>query len=175
MGSGGQSAIQSAVLDGFGDVVAMDVFFVCEIGDGSGDFEDAIEGASAHAELLGGAFEKADGVLLDRAVLTEFFGLHLAVDLVGGVGEAFGLALAGCDHTGADGGRAFPEAIFAQILEGDGGDFDVQVDAIEQWAGYAALIAVDIKLTTAAVVAVMTAGTGIHGRNEQKITWVAQR
>ena len=45
------SAVERAVLDGFGDVFGFDVGGVFDIGDGAGDFQDAVVGAGAKSLL----------------------------------------------------------------------------------------------------------------------------
>ena len=52
-----------------------------------------------------------------------------------GAQEAVVLALAGGEHTGANLGGAFGGGAAAQFLVLHGGDFDVDVDAVEQRAG----------------------------------------
>ena len=45
-------SVQFSVADGFGDVFALDIVAVFEVGDGSGDFADFVVGAGAQAEFL---------------------------------------------------------------------------------------------------------------------------
>ena len=45
-------AVEAAVLDGFGNVVTIDVFRRSEVGDSSGDFEDAVISASAELQIF---------------------------------------------------------------------------------------------------------------------------
>ena len=47
-------AVEVAVGDGFHDVVAEDVGGAFEVGDGAGDFEDAVVGSRAHVHALHG-------------------------------------------------------------------------------------------------------------------------
>ena len=56
------SAVERAVLDGFGDVFGFDVGGVFDIGDGAPDFQDAVVGAGAKSLLSHGAFEEAFAV-----------------------------------------------------------------------------------------------------------------
>src|ERR1700722_10726041 len=51
--------VEAAVLDGFGDVFGLDRVGAFEVGDGAGDFQDAVVGAGAEALLGHGAFEQA--------------------------------------------------------------------------------------------------------------------
>ena len=49
-------------MDGFGDVFGVEVRGVFDVGDGAGDFEDAVVGAGAESLLGHGAFEQAFAV-----------------------------------------------------------------------------------------------------------------
>jgi hypothetical protein len=51
--------IQRSVVHGFGDVVALDAFGGDEVGDRSGDFQDAVVGANGEAEVREGLVEDA--------------------------------------------------------------------------------------------------------------------
>ena len=62
MASGPVTAIQSAVLDGFGEMRHREVLCAFEIGDGARHFEDAVVGARRESLLLHGAFQQALGV-----------------------------------------------------------------------------------------------------------------
>jgi len=52
-----QLSIEASVLDGFGDVVGLDVLLVDEVGDGAGDSQDLVVGAGAEAQLGDGLLE----------------------------------------------------------------------------------------------------------------------
>lgn len=56
-GSVEEVPIEAAHLDGFEEVAGLDVFGVGEVGDGAGDFEDAVVGAGREGELLHGLLE----------------------------------------------------------------------------------------------------------------------
>ena len=51
-------AVEVAVGDGFHDVVVEDVGDGLEVGDGAGDFEDAVVGPRAHVHALHGVANK---------------------------------------------------------------------------------------------------------------------
>ena len=72
-------AIEGAVLDSLGDVREGDRRFGGEVGDGAGDFEDAVVGAGGEALLLHGAFEEAFGVGGELTKLADLAGAHLGV------------------------------------------------------------------------------------------------
>src|ERR1700730_9730277 len=89
-------AVQGAVLDGFAEVAGLDIFVGVEVGDGAGDFEDAVVGAGGKTEAGDGVLEQFFAVGVDGTIFSDHFGEHLRVGidfLVGAV--AFGLAVAG--------------------------------------------------------------------------------
>jgi hypothetical protein len=55
-----QLAIQCAKADGFGDMICRDAIGAFEIGDGAGDFEDAIVGAGAEVVFGHGGLEHGE-------------------------------------------------------------------------------------------------------------------
>lgn len=57
MVSAKQLPVQRAELDGLKDVIGADGFGASEIGECSGDLEDAVVGASGEVEFLHGVFE----------------------------------------------------------------------------------------------------------------------
>ena len=77
----GEAAVEGAVLDGFHDLGGADVFFAGEVGEGAGDFEDAVVGAGGEVEGFHRLFEKVGGVFVELAMGAHLAGGH------GGVGE----------------------------------------------------------------------------------------
>ena len=55
-------AVERAVLDGFGYVFGFDGRRLFDVGDGAGDFQDAVVGAGAESLLGHGALEEAFAV-----------------------------------------------------------------------------------------------------------------
>ena len=86
-------------MDGFCEVGDGEVFCAFEVGDGAGDFEDAIVGARGETLLLHGTLEKALGIGAELAVGANLAGSHLRVgiDFFTGFAEAHTLLLA-CGH-----------------------------------------------------------------------------
>ena len=66
-------------MDGFGDVFGFDGGGVFDVGDGAGDFEDAVVGAGAEALLGHGAFEQAFAVGGEFAEGADVARVHLRV------------------------------------------------------------------------------------------------
>ena len=77
--------VEVAVGDGFHDVVVEDVGAGLEVGDGAGDFEDAVVGAGAHVHAFHGVakFFQAGGV--GFGVFVEQGGGHLGVAVDAGL------------------------------------------------------------------------------------------
>lgn len=74
-----QLAVEGAVLDGFADVVGVDVLDAGEVGNGAGDFQDAVVGAGAQVVLGHGVLEQGGGGIVHGAVGLEFAGSHAGV------------------------------------------------------------------------------------------------
>ncbi len=101
-------AVEVAVGDGFHDVVVKDVGAGLEVGDGAGDFEDAVVGPRAHVHAFHGVFQflQASGVGL--GVFVEQGRGHLGVAMDAGfVLEAALLQHPRGDDALADGGTGF--------------------------------------------------------------------
>ena len=152
--------VEVAVSDGFHDVVVEDVGGAFEVGDGAGDFEDAVVGSRAHVHALHGVLQllQAGGVGLGVFVQQGRGHLGVAVD-AGFVLEAALLQHPGGDDALANGGTGFARGLAGhlptasvgcasamlkrvwhcarlaqQLVEIDGLDLDLQVDAVEQRA-----------------------------------------
>ena len=183
------AAVEGAVLDGFGDVGDGDGGGGFEVGDGAGDFEDAVVGAGAEALLLHGALEEAFGVGGELAEGADLLGRHLGVGEDGAargaraeslgarwvadsvLEEAGVLELAGGEDAGADLGGAFGGGVAAELLVLDGGDFDVDVDAVEEGAADFGDVALDHGRgahALAGLVVEVAAGAGVHGGGEHE-------
>ena len=78
------AAVQVAVLDGFGDVSGTDIRRFFQIGDGAGNFQDAVIGPGGQPQLVDGRFQQAAGNIVNPAV---FFDVTIAH---AGVAENFG-------------------------------------------------------------------------------------
>ena len=101
-------AVEVAVGDGFHDVVIEDVGGAFEVGDGAGDFEDAVVGTGRHVHAFHGVFQflKASGVGLGVFVQQGWGHLGVAVD-AGFILEAAFLQHPGGDDALADGSAGF--------------------------------------------------------------------
>ncbi len=154
-------------MDGFAEVVELDVGGGFEVGDGAGEAEDFVVGAGAEAEFLAGLFEERFARFVEFAEFADFARGHAGVGAVGG--ETGALVVAGGDDLFAQVGAGGAGLVGAEVAVGDGGDFDVNVDAIEERAGDAAHVGLDLARGAAALVArvaVVAAGTGVEGGDE---------
>ncbi len=133
-------------MDRFADVVGEDVFGGGEVGDGAGDFEDAVVGSGAEVQLGHGHLHHAFGGFIEGAMALEELGGHAGVATDFGIfGEAVTLDDARFFHALADGGGAFAgDSLAGDVPIRHGGDFDVDVDAVEERAGDAVAVALDI-------------------------------
>lgn len=127
------ATVQSPVLDGFSEVRDGQVLGTFEVGNGAGNFEDAIVGAGGKALLLHGAFEQALGVGAEFAVDANLPRVHLGirVDFLASLVKALALAFAGGHDAGANLSRALSGRVAAKFFVLHGWNFDVNVDAIE--------------------------------------------
>jgi hypothetical protein len=140
-----KGAIEGAVLDGFADVLGGDGVGSVEIGDRARDLEDTVVGAGAEVQF---GHRNADELLrfvAEFAVLLDLARSHAGVAVHLGVGvEAELLFFASALDTIADRGGCFFGASARDIAVFDGGDFDVQIDAIEKRPGDALAVTLDL-------------------------------
>ena len=124
----------------------VDLLLAGEVGDGAGEFEDAVVGAGAEVHLTDGGLHQVFAVLIDLAVALDLGGTHVAVDDDMGFvlpGEAVLLTGACLFDAAADVGGGFTGIEAGEFLEGDAGYFYVEVDAVEERAADAVLVALD--------------------------------
>ena len=151
-----------------------------EVGDGAGDFEDAVEGAGGKVEL--GHCHLDEGAGLGRelllAALADLAGAECGVGGSRGVGRARlavvarDLVVPGARDAVADGARGLGVGERGELVVVDARDFGKQVDAVQERAGDAALVAQHGALGAGAGgdgVAVVAAGAGVHGGNEHEV------
>ncbi len=129
-------------MDGFADVCGRDFFGGFEVGDGAGDFADFVEGAGGEAEFFHGLFHEELGGLVEDAEAVDLGFGHGGVG-GGGVAEAFALEGEGGGDLFAHGGGVGAFAGAGEVAVGDGGDFEVDIDAVEEGAGDFGDVAVD--------------------------------
>ncbi len=94
-------------------------------------------------ELLHGSLQQLLGGGFDIAEVADFGGAHFGVAGQFGAGETLELAFAGGLDAGTDGGGVFDLAPVGEFFVVDAGDFDMNVDTIEERAADAFLVAGD--------------------------------
>ena len=80
-------------MDGFGDVFGLDRVGAFEVGDGAGDFQDAVVGAGAEALLGHGAFEQAFAIGGERACGADASGTLNRADYGITYGDKYGFKM----------------------------------------------------------------------------------
>ena len=101
-------------------------------------------------QLLDRGLQEGLSRRLDRAVLAHLLRSHLGIAGQLGAIEALQLHLPRSLHPLPDGGRGFGAGGAGQLVVLDSGHLDMDVDAIEQGTGEAALVAQDRLLSAGA-------------------------
>src|SRR2546421_3319679 len=123
-------------------------------------------------ELLHGGFQQFLGGGFGAAEVADFGEAHFGVAGQFGTGETLELAFAGGQDAGTDGGGVFDLAFVGEFFVVDAGDFDVDVDAVEEGATDAFLVAGDGGGRAAALfdgVAVEATGAGVHSGDKHEV------
>lgn len=143
-----------------------------QIGDGAGDFQDAVIGAGGKCKFLHGVLELLAKRCVEGAVFTDVGLLHAAVATLGGmVLVALELDRTCGGATVADRGGGFAGLGGTQFFDAEGGCLDVNIDAVEEGAADAGSVALDLGEGAAAGVggvAGITTGAGVHGADEHE-------
>ena len=147
-------------------------FGMIQVGDGPGDFENAVVGAGGKCKFLHGVLELLAKRCVEGAVFTDVGLLHAAVATLGGmVVEAPELDRTCCGATGADWGRGFARLGGTQLFDAESGCLNVNIDAVDEGAADAGAVALDLgEGATAGVdgVSGITTGAGVHGADEHE-------
>ena len=121
-------------MDGFGEVLGADVVGSVDVGDGAGEAEDFVVGAGGEAKLVHGLAEESFASFIKRTVAADGAGSHAGVG-GGGVGaETLSLAGSGTEDLGTHVGGRSAGGLGAELAIGNGGDVDVEVDAVNERA-----------------------------------------
>ena len=105
--------VERAVLNRLRNVVAREVLGAGQVGNGAGDFQDAVVGAGAQVQVGHGELEQFERGLVQGAILLELAAAHAGV--AGDLGpslEPLPLAPAGGDKIADDGGLQILELLF---------------------------------------------------------------
>ncbi len=165
-------AVEVAVGDGFHDVVVEDVGAGLEVGDGAGDFEDAVVGPCAHVHAFHGVAKlfQAGGIGLGVFVQEGRGHLGVAVD-AGFVLEAALLEHPSSDDALADGGAGLARGLGRHLVKIDGLDLNLQVNAVQQRARNLAHVVGALILVADALLLgmpIVPARARIHRSHEHK-------
>ena len=143
-------------------MVGLDRIAAVEVGDGAGELEDAMKGAGAELELRHRRLDQRLPRLVELAVLPHLGRSHVGVGLFQqvavalrresilrqGLRQAVALDGVGGLDAGADGAAGFAEAVGQELVVVDAGDVNVDVNAVEEGAGDALLVAGNSSRTT---------------------------
>lgn len=157
--------IERSVVDGFAEVVAVDVVAGGEVGDGAADAEDFVVGSGGQAHLFHRRLQQRFGVGFQFAVFADLGRGHAAVQSQRVLAEATLLHFSRGLHVGLHLLAAGSDRLIGELPEGDWGDFDMDIQAIEQWAADPTDIAFDLQRVAFALplrIAAITAGAGVH-------------
>src|SRR5208282_3354933 len=115
-----------------------------KIGNCSSHTQDLVVSSCGQTKLFHGGLEDAHGLGLELAELAELARGHPAIDKWALVAEALGLADTRLQHLGAEVRGGGAGGHLGELGEGDGGNPDVQVDAVKQRAGDLAEVLLDL-------------------------------
>ena len=99
-----QPPLQRAELDGLQNFVAGDFFFSGEVGQGPGDFQNAVVGAGREVHLLHGVFEVAFAFRIELAAFADLASSHRGIGGELGGFKTLHLDFAGVGDSLADDG-----------------------------------------------------------------------
>ena len=129
------------------------MFLSVKIRDGAGDFEDAVVTAGGKAESIYGVFQQRLGIGFQLAVFPDMTWLHVSVaEYFLFRPEPRSLVLARRDNFGAHGCGIFPRTFLGKLFVGQCWYLNVYVDAIEERAGNAGHVFLNLLGRTGACV-----------------------
>lgn len=159
------------VLDGFGEVFGEDVVSLFEVGDGAGEFDEAVVGAGGEAHRGDSLAQEVFAGLVEGAELAEERGVHFGIGKDVFPGKTRALNSASTLDARADVEALFGVARGFEFVEGDARDFDVKVDPVHNGAGNSCLVARGFAGRAGAEalgIAQVAAGAGIHRGDKNK-------
>ena len=142
-----------------------DVAGAGQVRHGPGDFEDPRIGPGRHAEPFDGGFQQPVAFRIQPAVPIQFAGSHPGVGLDTGACETGLLRRPRGNHAATYRGRAVGRPTGGQLAVLDGGDVDLNVDAVQQRSRDAGPVALNLGRRAGAFVlglAVVAARTGLR-------------
>jgi len=155
--------IETAILHGLGDVLGGDALGAGHVGDGAGDFENAVVRPGRQAHAANGHLKRPLAGIIERALFADQPRRHMRVVVAAGV-----LNAARSFHARADLRRTLAARVAAQFLVRHGGHLHVDIDAVEQRPADLAEVALDQRGGAAAFargIAIEAAAAGINVSN----------
>ena len=123
-----------------------DIFISGQVGDGEGNFENAVVGPGAKTELCHRRLQELLGICADGAEFLYLPRPHLGVGVDFAALEAEELPLPGMSHPFPDALRALPFRPGDDVLEFDLGDIDLDVDPVEKRPGDLGVIFLSLRV-----------------------------
>lgn len=158
-----QLAVQRAILDSLGNIIAGEFFRASQIGDCARDLQHAIVTAGAELHVGHGELQKLEGRFVDGAERLNFATAHTGVAINSGLMlETFVLALSRGDDPLADLRGSFAISFAGDFTKGDCGHLDVQINPVQQWTGNAAQIILDFARRAAGFGGHLAVGRAWH-------------
>ena len=166
------TAVEVAVADGFHDVVLADLDAAVEVGDGAGDFQDAVVSAGAHVHLSDGFAEFFHSFGIGFGVFVQQGGGHLGVAVHAWVVlESQTLDGARFDDSLTDRRTWLAWLLARHLLEVDRLNLHLQVNSIQQWTTNLAHILMPLMRRAYALlggVSIVTTRARIHRSHKHK-------
>ena len=153
-------------------MIRSDRFASGHVGNGAGYFQDPVVGTGAEVEIGHGVFEELVPPVVKAAMLLELGVTHARVaGCFPCSGEAVVLDVAGLQDTFADHGGGLRWNRVGEFLVLDCRSLHMQVDPIEERSRDLPAVALHLAWGAAAFpfgIAIVAAGTGIHGGDEHE-------
>ena len=138
--------VHHPVLDRFGEMGGGDLLFAGQVGDRPGDLERTVISPGAEAKPVDRRFKEFFSFPVDAAVGLDLSRPHLGIGIHSPSRKTVELSLSGPDDPIPDRLRALPFGLRDDVLELDPGDFDLDVDAVEEGTGDLRIIAAPLGL-----------------------------
>lgn len=171
--------VQAPVLYGFRQMACLDIRRGFQVGDRTGDFQDAVVGAGGKIEALHGDLQQRQAGSIRHGVFMKQFGGHLGIAVNTLMyGKAFFLDSAGFHHALAYRFATFGRVSVGYLLERDRHDFYLYIDPVEQRAGNTIHVFLDSTRRTetrAIGVIIISARTRIHGSDQHEVGRIINR
>ena len=156
----------------------LDFFGAGEIGDGAADFEHPAVGAGAQTQFIDRGFEQSLRVVIHGAITLDISRAHLGVGVDVSFLKPLQLNRPRIIDALANHLRGFSGVAAGEVLIADRRHFDLNVDAIEERAGDARAIALDLQRRADAFflrIGEKTAGARVHGRDQHDAGGIIDR